>query len=192
MPQRETKFTVNAPPMEVWGFVRDVHALCSCIPGVEQVRLVDDRTAQLTGREKVGVVPLIVDLTARIDSEDPPNSLHAIATAEHLSMEIDVALQPHGMGTEMRGLISVKGEGPLKPVVDRLFERRADERTAQFAEHLEQRFGVVAPAGAAAPAAAGAQGAIPKAAAPAAGQGWLARLGAWIRRLMRRVGGGRP
>lgn len=194
MPQRETKFTVNAPPMEVWGFVRDVHALCSCIPGVEHVRLVDDRTAQLTVKEKVGVVPLIVDLTAQIDSEDPPNSLHAIATAEHLSMEIDVALRAHGMGTEMRGLISVKGEGPLKPVVDRLFERRADERTAQFAEHLEQRFGAVAPAGAAAPSGAVPAGAMPQAAAPEAGPGWFGRLGAWIGRLWRRVldSGSRP
>jgi carbon monoxide dehydrogenase subunit G len=187
MPQRETKFTVNAPPMEVWGFVRDVHALCSCIPGVEQVKLVDDRTAQLTVKEKVGVVPLIVDLTARIDSEEPPNRLHAIATAEHLSMEIDVALEARGAGTEMRGLISVKGEGPLRPVVDRLFERRADERAAQFAEHLEQRFGVVAPAGPAAPSGAVPAGAMPQAAAPKAGPGWLGRLGAWIGRLWRRV-----
>lgn len=192
MPQRETKFTVNAPPMEVWGFVRDVHALCSCIPGVEQVRLVDDRTAQLTVKEKVGVVPLIVDLTAQIDSEDPPNSLHAIATAEHLSMEIDVALRAHGTGTEMRGLISVRGEGPLKPVVDRLFERRADERTAQFAEHLEQRFGAVSVTGVPAPAAP--ERAVPKAAVPEAGPGWLGRLGAWVgrvwRRLFRRAGPG--
>ncbi|MCO5105786.1 MAG: SRPBCC domain-containing protein [Burkholderiaceae bacterium] len=188
MPTRETKFTVNAPPMEVWGFVRDVHALCSCIPGVEQVRVVDDRTAQLTVKEKVGVVPLIVDLTAHIDSEEPPNRLHAIATAEHLSMEIDVALEARGMGTEMRGLISAKGEGPLKPVVDRLFERRADERTAQFAEHLEQRFGAVAPA------AAAPEGVAPGAVAPVVGRDWLARLGAWLggvwRRLFSRVGPG--
>lgn len=150
--------------------------------------MVDDRTAQLTVKEKVGVVPLIVDLTAHIDSEEPPNRLHAIATAEHLSMEIDVALRAHGTGTEMRGLISVKGEGPLKPVVDRLFERRADERTAQFAEHLEQRFGAVSVAGVPAPAAL--ERAVPKAVMPEAGPGWFARLGAWIRRLLRRVGGG--
>lgn len=192
MPQRETKFTVNASPMEVWGFVRDVHALCSCIPGVEQVKVVDDRTAQLTVKEKVGVVPLIVDLTAQIDSEDPPSRLHAIATAEHLRMEIEVALQAHGMGTEMRGLISVKGEGPLKPVVDRLFERRADERTAQFAEHLGQRFGAVSVTGVPAPAAP--QRAVPKAVVPRAGPGWFGRLGAWVgrtwRRLLRRAGPG--
>ncbi len=178
MPQRETRFTVAAPPMEVWGFVRDVHALCSCIPGVEQVRLVDDTTAELTVREKVGVVPLTVALRAQIDAEDPPHRLHAIATAEHLRMEIDVALQASGAGTEMLGLIQVKGEGPMKAIVDSLFERRADERAAQFARHLEQRFGAVAP-----------EGAAPAIAVQAPGVNWAAQLRAWVGRLWRRISG---
>jgi carbon monoxide dehydrogenase subunit G len=132
---------VNAPPHELWKFLRDFEALCTCIPGVERIRLVDPKTAELTVKEKVGVVPLIVNLTARIDSEEPPRRLHATASAEHLTMAIDVTLQANGSATELHSLFDVKGEGPLKPVVDRLFERRATERTAQFAEALEKRFG---------------------------------------------------
>jgi hypothetical protein len=56
-------------------------------------------------------------------------------------MAIDVTLQAAGPATELHSVFNVKGEGPLKPVVDRLFERRATERTAQFAEALEKRFG---------------------------------------------------
>ena len=141
MPERAAKFTVNAPPHELWKFLRDFEALCTCIPGVERIRLVDSRTAELTVKEKVGVVPLIVNLTARIDSEDPPRRLHATAIAEHLTMAIDVTLQASGSATELHSLFNVKGEGPLKPIVDRLFERRATERTAQFAEALQKRFG---------------------------------------------------
>jgi len=148
MPQREAKFAVNAHADEVWRFIRDFHSLCTCIPGVERIRLVNDRTAELTLREKVGVVPLIVTLMAQIDSEDPPRRLHATARAEHLTMEIDVALQGSASGTELLGLVKVKGEGPLKPIVDRLFERRATERAAQFADCLEKRFGAIAPASA--------------------------------------------
>jgi carbon monoxide dehydrogenase subunit G len=135
------KFTVNAPPHELWKFIRDFESLCTCIPGVERIHLVDPRTAELTVKEKVGIVPLIVNLTARIDSEDPPRRLRATARAEHLTMAIDVTLQAAGPATELHSVFNVKGEGPLKPVVDRLFERRATERTAQFAECLERRFG---------------------------------------------------
>jgi carbon monoxide dehydrogenase subunit G len=141
MPERAAKFTVNAPPHELWKFLRDFEALCTCIPGVERIRLVDPRTAELTVKEKIGVVPLIVNLTARIDSEEPPRRLRATASAEHLTMAIDVTLQASGSATELHSVFNVKGEGPLKPIVDRLFERRATERTAQFAECLERRFG---------------------------------------------------
>lgn len=175
MPEREAKFTVNASPLEAWRFIRDFESLCSCIPGVEAIKMVDDRTVELTVREKVGVVPLIVNLTAHIDSEEPPHRLHATAKAEHLTMEIEVALQATASGTELLGLIKVKGEGPLKPIVDRLFEKRATGRAAQFAESLEKRFGAGAPAGAAAPVAS----------APPAAHGWFARLWQRLARLWR-------
>ena len=146
MPRREAGFTVNASPELVWKFLRDFEALCTCIPGVERIDLVDDGTAEVTVKEKVGVVPLIVTLKAQIESEDPPRRLHATATAEHLRMDIEVSLQAAGTGTELRSVFDVQGSGQLKPIVDRLFERRATERTAQFAECLQKRFGDTAPA----------------------------------------------
>ena len=144
MPQREARFTVNAPPEELWRFIRDFQSLCTCIPGVERINVVDDRTAELTVKEKIGVVPLIVALRAQIDWEDPPHRLHATAKAEHLTMAIDVTLQATESGTELLSLFNVKGEGQLKAIVDRLFERRATERTSQFADCLQKRFGAVA------------------------------------------------
>jgi carbon monoxide dehydrogenase subunit G len=141
MHKREAAFTVPSPPDVVWRFIRDFESLCACFPGVERQHRVDDTTVELTVVEKVGVVPIRVDLTARIDAEDPPNSLHAVATAEHVDIEVDVRLRATGTGTELVGLVQLAGRGPLKPVVDRLFERRATERTAQFAQLLEARFG---------------------------------------------------
>lgn len=170
MPEREARFAVNAAPAEVWRFVRDFEALCTCIPGVERITRVDERTAELTVREKVGVVPLILTLTARIDAEEPPHRLHALATAEHLKMEIDLALRASGAQTEMIGRLKVTGTGQLKKIVDSLFEKRATERTAQFAECLERRF----------------TGAPPEAAAPKPAGGRLARLWQRLRALFAR------
>jgi carbon monoxide dehydrogenase subunit G len=48
MPQREATFAVNAAPDELWRFIRDFESLCTCIPGVERIHRVDDRTAELT------------------------------------------------------------------------------------------------------------------------------------------------
>jgi hypothetical protein len=98
---------------------------------------------------------MILTLKAQIESENPPHALHAVAKAEHLTMVIDVALRANESGTELLTVFDVKGEGPLKGVVDSLFEKRATERTAQFADSLQSRFGAVAPAAMAAPAPAG-------------------------------------
>jgi carbon monoxide dehydrogenase subunit G len=140
MPRREARFSVQAPPQELWRFLRDFHALCTCIPGVERIKVLDERNAEVTVKEKVGVVPLIVKLKATIESEQPPRRLHAVAKAEHLLMDIELALQAIPNGTELQSVFDVKGTGPLKAIVDRLFEKRATERTAQFAACLEKRF----------------------------------------------------
>lgn len=172
MPRREASFAVNAPPEALWRFIRDFEALCTCIPGVERIQVLNDRTAELTVKEKIGVVPLIVTLRARIESEEPPHRLHASARAEHLSMAIDVTLRGTASGTELTSLFDVKGEGQLKAIVDRLFERKADERTAQFAECLGRRFGAAPPKPEPAPAEAPRGGSLRR---------WLARL--WQRLL---------
>jgi carbon monoxide dehydrogenase subunit G len=143
MPQSEARFTVNAQPPELWKFIRDIEALCTCVPGVEKIVLLDERTADLTVKEKIGVIPMVLTLRASIDSEDPPHRLHATARAEHLNMNIDVSLEKTAGGTELRALFDVTGTGQLKPIVDRLFEKRATERAAQFAKGLQRRFGAV-------------------------------------------------
>lgn len=155
MPRREARFTVNAAPADLWRFLRDFESLCTCIPGVERIHVVDGKTAELTVKEKVGVIPLVVNLRAEIESESPPRRLHAVARAQHVTMEIDVSLEETGSGTELTSVFDVKGEGQLKGVVDRLFEKRATERTAQFAACLEKRFGAVSPERAQAPPPAG-------------------------------------
>jgi carbon monoxide dehydrogenase subunit G len=175
MPAREVQFTVNAAPADLWKFIRDFDSLCSCIPGVEQIRPVDDRTVELTVREKVGVVPLIVNLRAQIETEDPPHRLHAVARAEHLTMEIDVALRDAGPVTELRAHFKVAGEGQLKAIVDRLFERRATERAAQFADCLEKHFG--------ADASGAERSRLGVGPAPAGARiGWIRRWLGWLRR----------
>jgi carbon monoxide dehydrogenase subunit G len=153
MPRREATFAVNASPEELWKFIRDFHSLCTCIPGVERIQVLDDRSAELTVKEKVGVVPLIVTLKAQIEAEEPPRRLQASARAEHLTVAIDVTLRGTASGTELTSRFDVRGEGQLKAIVDRLFERRATERTAQFAECLGKHFGGAPSARAATPRA---------------------------------------
>lgn len=189
MPRREASIEVETSPHELWRFLRDFEALCSCIPGVERVEVVSDRAAVLTVKEKVGVVPLVLALDASVEREDPPRGLHAVARCEHLTMVIDVALEPAGPKTVLHSTFDVTGSGPLKPIVDNLFERRATERTAEFSAALGRRFGADAiqaetraseTASAAAPSETA--GRTPPLAPPAPQRtGWLDAIARWLR-----------
>jgi hypothetical protein len=193
MPERAATFVVNAAPAALWAFIRDIQALGACVPGVERVVVIDATTVELTVQEKVGAVPMIVDLVATIEAETPPHSLRAVAHSEHLTMRIGVELRAAGERTELTTVFEVAGAGPLKPMVDRLFERRASERAAQFAASLEQRFG--APP---VPSAEGAEAAAAENASPAASAAgvagdrgspcgrWGARLVRWLRAVVAR------
>lgn len=183
MPRREANLEVDACPQELWRFLRDFDALCSCIPGVERVEPIDARHAVVTVKEKIGVVPMVLALHATIESEDPPRSLHAVARAEHLTMAIDVALQGSGDKTVLHTVFDVTGTGPLKAIVDNLFERRATERTASFAACLGRRFAAATPRVAAPPIVAPSVASRPP--EPVV-QGWIARIAERLRRLFAR------
>jgi hypothetical protein len=94
-------------------------------------------------------------------------------------MAIEVTLQATESGTELLSLFNVKGEGQLKAIVDRLFERRASERTAQFADCLQKRFGAGAPGDAAEQARGGLRPAEDRS----------GRFRRWLARLWRRLSG---
>lgn len=145
MPRAEMKIAVNVPAPAVWSLIRDVEALCGCIPGVEGVKVVDQETAEVTVRERVGIVPLVLNLRARIDSEEPPRRLHATATAEHLILGLQVTLRGTASGTEVVAVMEVKGEGPLGPIIDNIFKKKAGEHAARFADCVRKRLGAEDP-----------------------------------------------
>jgi carbon monoxide dehydrogenase subunit G len=60
----QQRFTVAAPPGTVWAFFLDVPGMAACVPGVEQISALDERTYQGVMRVKVG--PLGFRLAGRV------------------------------------------------------------------------------------------------------------------------------
>ena len=64
----EQHFTVDAQLPAVWAFFKDVPAVASCVPGVEHVEAVDERTYQGMMHVKVG--PLGFRLNGRVAEQE--------------------------------------------------------------------------------------------------------------------------
>jgi len=71
---------VRAPQIAVWECLLDVDRFSSCLPGVEQLRKLDDRTFEGVIKASVGPMSGTFSFEAKIASSDPPNELSTRVT----------------------------------------------------------------------------------------------------------------
>jgi carbon monoxide dehydrogenase subunit G len=79
MPEQPIKvhqqFTVPAPIESVWLFLRDVDFFASCIPDVQRVQAVDERTFSAVVKVQILTMKTQFQVTATIVEETPPTHL---------------------------------------------------------------------------------------------------------------------
>jgi len=69
--------TVEAPAAKVWDFLLDVDRSAACVPGVEQITLVDERTFDGVIEARVGPISGKFEFRAHIVDSNPPTELVA-------------------------------------------------------------------------------------------------------------------
>ncbi|MCS6862513.1 MAG: SRPBCC domain-containing protein [Abditibacteriales bacterium] len=117
MPEQPIKvqqqFTVPAPIESVWSFLRDVNSFASCIPDVQQVEAVDERTFNAVVKVHILTMKAEFQVTATIVEETPPT---------HLVSELRGADAEHGGTIALRNVLDLRslpgGETEVSYVVD--------------------------------------------------------------------------
>lgn len=113
----EGRIDIAAPPPAVWDLVIQPVALSSCIPGVRELRQVDDRTFEGSVVASVGPIDGDFSFTSTIERADYPDGLEVIVrgvdsvTRSPVEARIVVALSEWSGGTQLtyRGTVDVKG-----------------------------------------------------------------------------------
>ncbi len=70
-------FLIHAPPEKVWNFFLDIERMSRCVPGVEAVEALDDKTYRGKLKVKVGPIGATFGGVARLTELDPPRRLVA-------------------------------------------------------------------------------------------------------------------
>jgi carbon monoxide dehydrogenase subunit G len=132
----------------VWDFLLDVNRSSACMPGVEQVTLVDDRTFEGTIEARVGPISGNFGFQAHILESDPPRQLKAEVTGTDsvtkstLRMDITMDLQPVGATTtelayqaivNIQGRLAILGEIVLRATAAVILEEFAKRLREQLA-----------------------------------------------------------
>jgi len=146
------RIDIAAPPGAVWAALIDPLSLAGCVPGVEAVRQVDDRTFE--GEISASVGPMSADFAFRsvIGRADFPTDLEVTATGSDsltgstLTADVHAGLEtPDGATTRLVYRADVRISGRLAILGDMVLRATAGMIIGEVARCLRAR--LEAPAG---------------------------------------------
>lgn len=140
------KVTVHADRQEVWDFVLDVDKFAACMPGVENLKLLDERTFEGVMRAKVGPVSGEFAFQAQIVDSEAPVRLSAQVegtdTLTKSTMTADIQMQLAEAGpdeTEITYESEVKIKGRLAIIGDMVIRATGAQVIEEFFKRLRER-----------------------------------------------------
>ena len=144
MPHFEEHFTVNAGPEAVWAFLLDPKRLAPCIPGCDDLEIVDERVYRLRLTVKVGFLSTRQDVRMEIVEADPPRRLVSEGRGEdtRLGSRVEVRnsleLSPANDGSTTVAYASdVTVLGRLGSIGDAVMKVKAKELAGIFAHNVK-------------------------------------------------------
>jgi carbon monoxide dehydrogenase subunit G len=145
MKMRE-EFVVPEPPATLWEFFEQVDRVARCVPGVEEVTVVDADNSRVRVTQAVGPMSATFDLKMRITDRDPGRSMEFTAigrsvrgAAGNVRSTNTVALEEaEGGGTRVTLDGDVALGGMLGSVGQKVVAKQAGKVTRSFAEALQR------------------------------------------------------
>ena len=147
----EGKFTVKAPIKKLWDTLFDVQALAACLPGTEKIEQIDDKTYDVTMKQKVGIIKVTMKGRQMLTKVEAPTHLEMEGEAEDVTklgrMKDKVTMdlkELAGGEVEISYNIDVSMVGKLAMFGDRVMRSKAVEVERQFVKNLSEKLNAIA------------------------------------------------
>jgi uncharacterized protein len=173
----QEEFVVQESPQRLWEFFEQIDRVARCLPGVEDVEVIDTDNSRLRVTQALGPMSATFDMKMRITDRDPGRLMHFTAigrsvrgAAGNIRTANEVRLEelPDG-ATRVVLDADVALGGMIGSVGQKVIAKQAGKVTKTFAETLEREIRGDIPPRAVAPGAAGS--AAPARPAPASVRG---------------------
>jgi len=138
-------FVINAPQDKVWEFLFDIPKLSECVPGIEDVEVVDDKTYKGKLVVKVGPIKSSFNGTVILKEVDAPNRIAGTVEGNDKSSASSVkatftgTLKSVDNGTEAAFEVEANLRGRLAQFGGPVINATAKKLTAEFAKNLRER-----------------------------------------------------
>jgi hypothetical protein len=147
----EGKFTVKAPINKLWDTLFDVQALAACLPGTEEIKQLDDKTYDVTMKQKVGIIKVTMKGKQTLTKVEAPTHLEMEGEAEDVTKlgrmkdKVTMDLKELANGeVEIAYNIDVSMVGKLAMFGDRVMRSKAVEIEREFVKNLSAKLSSIA------------------------------------------------
>jgi len=140
--QIKDSFVINAPQDKVWEFLFDIPKLSQCVPGIESVEVVDNKTYRGKLVVRVGPIKSAFSGVVTLTEVDAPNRIAGTVEGDDKSSASSVkatfsgTLTPVPGGTEAAFQVEANLRGRLAQFGGPVITATAKKLTAEFAKNL--------------------------------------------------------
>ena len=144
------KVSLQATAETVWDVVLDIEQFADCMPGMQDLVKIDDRTFEGGMSAKVGPVAGDIRFRSQIVDVDPHVSLTAHVEGEDsltkstMTSDITMTLAPDGNNTELAYVAEVNIKGRLGIVGDMILRATGVQVIEEFFNRLRKKVEVPA------------------------------------------------
>jgi carbon monoxide dehydrogenase subunit G len=142
----EGRFTLKAPVQKVWDFLLEPSTMASCIPGVEKVEAIDDKTYECVVKQSVGPISVRLKFTVVLTEVDPPKYIKAVSRGEAIgkmgTFTSDVVVNSTEISkdeVEVSYQTNVNIVGRLATFGERIMRAKAKSVGEKFTKNLQEK-----------------------------------------------------
>ncbi|MEK6987296.1 MAG: SRPBCC domain-containing protein [Candidatus Thermoplasmatota archaeon] len=138
MPEGTVTFDVRAPVDRVWSFLSDVRKVGSCVPGVENIEIVDEKRATWDLKVKIGPLSQTMRVATETLEQVPPSRARFKGVADNADMLGTIELTPKGDATQVVYTMNVTAKGPLARIMDNFMKSKLKSQGDEFAANVKK------------------------------------------------------
>ncbi len=138
MPESTVTFDVHAPVDRVWSYLSDMRKVGGCVPGVQNIEILDDRRAMWDLKVKIGPLSQTMRVATETLEQVPPSRARFKGVADNADMLGTIELAPEGDGTRVTYTMSVTAKGPLARIMDNFMKSRLKGQADEFAANVKR------------------------------------------------------
>jgi carbon monoxide dehydrogenase subunit G len=137
MPESTVTFDVYAPVDRVWAFLSDMRKVGSCVPGVQNIEIVDEKRATWDLKMKIGPLSQTMRVATETLEQVPPSRARFKGVADNADMLGTIELAPQGESTRVTYTMTVTAKGPLARIMDNFMKSRLKAQADEFAAKVK-------------------------------------------------------